>query len=221
MFAAGALVEQIPGRKYCASLNFFELRPKPPLPRTATLTRMGHQLPDGVRPALRMPRSAVVSSAGPLRLDEAATAMRDAVVDAAERLGARAIVIPTPAELTPGARGRELLARYVEGLPRVANRHLVWSPRGAWEPETKAAVCEELSLVGAFDPIHEPRMPGPIVYATLQALGYQTSFSPATLEEVLETIHTLPFDEAYVSIDSPRSFQQAVQLQQFADAYDE
>jgi len=220
MFAAGALVEQIPGRKYCGSLKFFELRPKPPLPRPATLTRMGHELPDGVRPALRLPRSAMVSAAGPLRGDAASDAMRDALTDAARRLRACALVIPTPADLTPGARSQELLARYVEALPRVDEQHLVWAPRGAWEPEDKARLCEQLGLVCAFDPLHEPRPPGPIVYATLQALGYQTSFSSATLEEVVDAIHAAPFEQAFVSVDSPRSFKQALLLQQLADAVD-
>ena len=219
MFAAGALVEQIPGRKYLSSLSFFELRLKSPLPRTATLTRMGHELPDGVAVAVRMPRGAVVSSAGPLRMDAPTLAARDAIIDAAERLGARAQVLPTPAALTPGPRSRELLARYVEALPEVEGRHLVWAPKGAWELEDRITVAAELGLVCAFDPMHEPRPPGSIVYAQLQALGYQTGFSEATLEDVVEVVGSAPFDEAYVSIDSPRSFKQAVQLQQLASAH--
>lgn len=218
MFLAGSLLDQLPGRKYTASLRFFEFAPRSPWPRPATLTRMRHQLPEGLRVALRAPRTAVVGSAGPLRLDEAAKLARESLFESAERLGAVALVVPTPAELTPGARSAELLARYFDGVSRDAGRHLVWAPRGAWEPEQSAELAASLGLVCAYDPIHGERPAGPVVYAQLTAMGYQHNFSTASLEESVESVCLAPFDEAYLSIDSPRSFKQAELLQQLADA---
>lgn len=217
MLMAGSVLDQLPGRKYNASLRFFEFAPRSPWPRAATLTRMRHQLPADMRVALRAPLSAVVGDAGPLRLDDGLRARRDEIAEAAERLGAHLLVIPTPSDLTPGQRSADLLRAYLEGLPR-GGRHIVWAPRGAWELERRVELAGELGLIPAFDPIQEPRPPGPIVYAQLVAIGYQTSFSMATFEDVLECLTGEALQEGFVSIDSPRSFKQAEQLQQLADA---
>lgn len=215
-FYAGALINHFPGRKYLDALRFFEFSPKSPRPRGATLTRMRHAMPQDTRIALRAPRAALVSEQGPLRSSEHQAAELAWTLDAAERLGVSALVLPTPPNLMPGSRSRELLKRFSEQLPRAERRHYVWMPQGAWELEEAAELAHGLGLVCGFDPIQQERPAGEIVYARLTAMGAQTGFSEGALLDVFERIAAQPFREAYVSIDSVRSFQQAVRLQQEA-----
>jgi hypothetical protein len=162
---------------------------------------------------LRAPRSSVVSSRGPLRFDDALEASLQWVIDAAAALNVRAVVLPTPADLTPGARNRELLAAYVARLPRVEGRHYVWSPSGVWEPEHSDPVCEQLGLVRAFDPLETQRPKGDVVYATLRAMGHRSSFSQAALEDAFEVIGQASTAEAFVSVDAERGFDVAKRIQ--------
>lgn len=218
---AGAVVEQIPGRKYQDALRFFEYSPKPPYPRGATLTRLRHGLKEGMVASLRAPKAALVSDSGPLRASEAQEEMLQWTLTAAENLAVRCLVLPTPSQLMPSPRSRDLLARFVDKLPRVEGRSYVWAPAGAWEPEDAQRIAEQLGLVYAFDPLHEDRPPGSVVYAQLTAMGAQTGFSDATLEDVLAKIEAEPYDEAFVSIDAPRSFQHAVRLAQVSRGLDD
>ena len=116
--------------------------------------------------------------------------------------------------MMPGARTRSLLAAFAEQLPRVPDRHYIWLPKGPWEPEETAALAEEFGLVGGFDPVQQERPPGTIVYGMLTTMGAQTTFSEASLSDVFERINEAPYTEAFITIDSMRSFQQAVRLQQ-------
>lgn len=213
-FYAGALMNHFPGRKYLDALRFFEFSPRSPRPRGATLTRMRHSMPEDMVIALRAPRAALVSDQGPLRASEAQAAELAWTLDAAERLRAQVLVLPTPADLMPSPRSRDLLARFAEGLPQIPGRRYIWAPRGAWEPEHSAEVAHQLGLVCAFDPLQQPRPPGTVVYANLATLGVQTNFSEAMLLDVFERIAAEPFEDAYVSIDSMRSFQQALRMHQ-------
>ena len=95
---------------------------------------------------------------------------------------------------------------------------IVWEPRGAWEDEELAALATHLDLVVAFDPTLSPRPPGERVYARLQTMGARQSFATAALEDVVTNVMTSETREAFVAIDSPRSFREAVELQALADA---
>lgn len=210
----GAAVDRVPGRKYLDALHFFEYAPKPPRPRGATLTRMRHELPSGTIVSLRAPLPALVSELGPLRPSATQQELWHWTLHAADCLDACALVLPTPAELMPGPRSRELLSKWTESLPRDRPRHYVWAPRGAWEPEEASALATQLGLVCAFDPTQQSRPKGPIAYARLTAMGVQTGFSEATLEDVLAAMDTPLCEEAFVVIDAPRSVQLATRLQQ-------
>lgn len=212
MLLAGSILDRTPGHKYAAGLRFAELSLRAPLPRAKTLCEWRAQLPDGFALALRAPTSAVVSARGPLRIDETLEHSLKWLLDAAQSLAVCAVVLPTPADLAPGARSRELLTTYAARLPRVANRSYVWAPRGLWQPEETAPLCADLGLVLAFDPLQTPRPAGGVVYAELRALGHRKNFSHAALETALDVITAAEFDTAYVSVDSDRGFDIARRL---------
>ncbi len=213
MLLAGSILDRAPGRTYTGALRFAELALRNPLPRANTLASWRGALPEGFAIALRAPRSSLVSARGPLRFDDALEASLQWVIDAAQALNVRAVVLPTPADLTPGARSRELLAAYVARLPRVESRHYVWAPSGVWEPEDSDPVCEQLGLVRAFDPLETQRPKGDVVYATLRAMGHRSSFSQAALEDAFEVIGQASTSEAFVSVDAERGFDVAKRIQ--------
>jgi uncharacterized protein YecE (DUF72 family) len=215
MLHVGALLDRAPGRKYVAALQFAEFAPRTPLPRPGTLQSVRTSAPEGFVFALRAPRSAVVSARGALRLDAELESGVAWLTAAADALQARAVIISTPSELTPGARSRDLLREYSERLPRVAGRHYVWVAQGAWEPEAQQAVCEELGLVRAFDPLElAPGAPSPgaIAYATLRALGHRAGFSYSALSDAVVRVLEPGPEEAFISVDAERGFDIARRL---------
>ena len=213
----GALLDRAPGRKYVSTLRFAEYAPRLPLPRPGTLASQRTELPDDFVLALRAPRGAVVSARGALRRDAELESGLKWLSSAADALRATAVVISTPSELTPGARSRELLREYVQLLPRAPGRHYVWSPQGAWEPEEVHALCSDLGLVRAFDPLETLATPGPVAYATLRALGHRSGFSLSALSDALaRTLEQHP-EHAFVSVDAERSFDIAKRLRTLAD----
>jgi hypothetical protein len=218
MIFVGAVLERIPGPKYAAALSFAELVLRPPLPRAPTLRRQRAEHAENIALALRAPRGAISSQRGPFRFDDGLEAGLAWLISAADALAARAVVLPTPADFTPGARDRELFAAYLARVPRDGARHWVWEPSGAWEREDAERLSQELGLVLAFDPLVDPRPAGPVSYARLQALGVRRSFSQAALEQTVEVLRGDSDDDeggdAFVAIDAPRSLQHALALQQ-------
>src|SRR5688500_13845553 len=114
MLLAGASLDHLPGPKYLAALRFAEVSLRAPLPRASTLRQKRGQLPEDVVLALRAPKSALVGARGPLRFDAELEAGLAWVLAARDALNAKLVVLPTPADLTPGPRSRELLAAYVD-----------------------------------------------------------------------------------------------------------
>ena len=216
MLHVGALLDRAPGRKYVSALRFAEFAPRLPLPRPGTLASMRAGLPADYVLALRAPRSAVVSPRGALRESPELDSGLAWMSAAADAMQARAVVIHTPSELTPGARSRDLLRAYAARLPRVAGRTYVWSAQGAWEPEEMHTLCKEIGFCRAFDPLETKSSPGEIAYATLRALGHRAGFSLSALADALTRTLAHGPKEAFVSVDAERAFDIARRLQTLA-----
>lgn len=76
--------------------------------------------------------------------DEVARAW-EAVRPCYEALGAKRIVIRTPASLTPGAVGRKRLQTFVEQR-RADGYDLVWEPEGLWSPPEVVSLAASLQI---------------------------------------------------------------------------
>jgi uncharacterized protein YecE (DUF72 family) len=206
MLHVGALLDRAPGRKYTAALSFSEFAPRHPLPRPGTLASMRSGLPADFALALRAPRTSLASSRGALRFDAELETGLTWLLAAADALTVRAVVFNTPADLTPGARSRDLLREYVARLPRVENRHYVWLPQGVWEAADAQALCADLGLVYGFDPLETKPSASAVVYATLRAFGHRAGFSLAALSDALITTISHAPQEAFISVDAERAF---------------
>ena len=217
MLLAGSVVDRLPGAKYVSDLRFAELTLRAPLPKAASLRRMRAAAPEELVLALRAPRAVLSSERGPLRFDAALERSFAWLLEAREALDARAVLLPTPSDLSTGSRDRELLAAFAARLPRDPGRYWVWAPSGPWEPETAAKVANELGLVLAFDPLQDELPEGPAAYARLRAIGARRSFSETVLEDVASKLSADPERDSFVAVEAPRGHTHAIRLQRLAD----
>lgn len=211
----GAQLDRPPGPKYVEALPFAELALRPPLPKAKTLAEWREALPEGFVVSLVAPRTAVASPAGPMRFDEGMSAGLDWLVEAADVLAVRAIVVPTEADTTTGQRDRDRLAAYFDRIPR-QGRLVVWSPTGLWEPDEAARFARRLGIQRAVDPLEDPPSDDEVPYARMRAIGTRRRFSEDMLYEALAGVMATEPAEAFVAIESPRSFREATRLSQIA-----
>lgn len=214
---AGAQLERAPGPKYVDALGFAELAPQPPLPKPETLAGWRERMPEGFRVSLVAPRPAVASRRGPLRFDDDLSAGVTWLLEAAEALAARALVVPTEADTTTGQRDRDLLRAYFEKLEDT-RAAVYWAPRGLWEPEDARPFARRLGVGCTFDPLEDPVPAGDEVYGRLRAIGGRQRFGEAMLEQVVEALLEAGPTLAMVAIESPRSFKEASRLAQLVAA---
>lgn len=212
----GCVSASAPTRRMTRVLDFVEIAPRPPFPRVGTLRRWRHQQAEKLRLALRAPRSAIVSARGPLRFDEAMEKRLSWAIDAADALQAFAVVLPTPPDMTPGRRDRQLLERLAERLPRPEDRLWVWQPSGVWQAQEAYQLADALGLVCAFDPLQWPAPQQAEIYAHLLGLGVQARLGEGRLEQVLENVLAAPGRRAYVSLDSQHAVREGQRLKQLA-----
>lgn len=214
MLSIGSAVDHVPGPRYFEAVTVAEVCLRPPLPRPATLKRHRHTRGAGGVLALRLAPSLLRGEAraqGGLGAD-LEESLRWAL-RASDALAPKALVVPTGPQLTPGMRGRELLRAMVSELRAGLGEDgdtpwLVWEPHGPWELERAVEVASALSLVCAFDPLHEARPAGGRAYGRVQALGERTSLSDASLEDAVDAM--VPDEgESLLVLDGPRAFRQA------------
>ncbi len=170
-------------------------------------------MPEGFTTALVVPSAARRSAAkGAPRSDDAMRAALEWAQEAADRLGARFVVVPTGPELTTGQRDRDRLAAWMEAFAPPDGRRLVWHPTGLWDPELALPFARKLGVILAFDPLEADPPEDTILYARLRAMGMRSRFGETALLDVVDTLGSGGAEEAFVAIDSPRSFREATRL---------
>jgi len=225
MLAIGATVDHVPTPRHFEVLTLAEVCLRPPLPRPATLKRQRHgRTPDGALSLRLAPSLLRPQSSGGLALDAGLRETLAWAQRACGALDATALVVPTPPQLTPGARGRELLSALAselrEGLGAAETAPwLVWEPHGPWELERAAELADALSLVCAFDPLQDARPAGARAYGRVQALGEHSSLSDATLEDAIDAMASDAGDGMLI-IDGPRAFRQATRARELLAGLD-
>jgi hypothetical protein len=165
-----------------------------------------------------MPRQAVVSPLGPLRIDDTLKTHLEWAHQAADVLGAVAIRFETPATLTPSRRSRELLAAYVEQLPKGSGRHWVWTYTGLWEPIAAFSIAQELGLICSFDPLAQPFPRGQVGYAYLKSLGTRSRLSAETLGRIVANLNRASIEKIYLALDSASALSHVQLLQKLVEA---
>ena len=197
----GAVFPRVPGARYWSSLGIAELAPRRPLPRPAVLGRWRRAAPEGARLTLLAPTETWKGPAGALREDPGSSEGVRWLMAAADALAADALVLSTGAEITPGPRDRERLARFVGRLAR-GRRPVVWLAGGLWEPEAAAEAARGFGAVAGFDPLEAQAPPGSLAYARVHAIGAHARLGEGTLARIAETLLAATAETSYVVLDA-------------------
>ncbi len=212
---AGATLDRPPGPKYLAALPFAELLFTTGYPKIGTLERWRVTAP-GLALSLVAPHGCRHGEAGAFRFDEGLEERFDWFARALEATGASA-VIPTGTDLSTGPRDRDRLRVYMDRLrKRMGDRHIVWAPSGLWEDEIAQPFAEELGVLCAFDPLEDMIPEGPIGYARVAAVGARQRLSEGLLYDVLDRVMDGAYDQAFIALETPRSFKDATALHALA-----
>ena len=211
----GATLERPPGNKYVEALPFAELTFPGSLPKAKTLARWRESVPESFRVAIVVPHAAIGPARTPLRLGDDTLPAYEWLKEAMGILQAD-VVLPTGSGLSTSRKDRDRLEAYFDGLPDIDDRLKVWSPRGLWEVELAYPAAADMDVVCAFDPLTDPAPPSDVIYARVAAVGARRRLGEGILYELLEALIDAEPEQALVSLESGRSFQEAVALQALA-----
>jgi uncharacterized protein YecE (DUF72 family) len=169
-------------QRYAKAFDLLEVKCDPTPPSARHLKRLRSEAPEDF----------VFSLVAGRALSDLAQSEPDAKVvsathDAAQALGARFVVVRTPASVQPSARSRARLGRLVQALEGAAEG-IAWEPRGIWSAEEMVAVAEELDLTLVRDLAEHEPPPGDIVYTRLLGLGRNTRIGSGAIERVGERL---------------------------------
>ncbi len=168
--------------RYARVFDLLEVRSDPAPPSLKHVRRLAAEAPVGFVFSLVASRKlAELAAGGP---DEAEVATTS---EAARALGARFLVIRTPASATPGARTSARLGRLVRALEGAAPS-IAWEPRGIWTDEEVIATAEQLGVVPVRDLAEQEAPPGDLVYTRLLALGRNSRIGSGAIERLSERL---------------------------------
>jgi uncharacterized protein YecE (DUF72 family) len=178
--------------RYAKTFDFLEVKSDPTPPSPKYLKRLSQQAPEGFAFSLVLPKKLAELSATP------APAALAEVRSAAGALGARFVLVRTPATFAPSARSRARLQALVEGL-RGSSAALAWEPRGIWTDEEIADFAAELDVLAVRDLAEQDPAPGSLVYTRLLALGRNAKVGSGAIERVSERLEDR--EEAFVIVE--------------------
>lgn len=142
--------------KRCNALQL-DLEVLDALPKIATLNRWRVESPKGFSFTLCADSKFVaalsrLSARGATELDDATRQAWQENVERAHALAARAILIRTPADFSPGDVSRNLLKKVVEELAAPIKQLLIWEADGLWQLRDTLEFASSIGLVYAYDP---------------------------------------------------------------------
>jgi uncharacterized protein YecE (DUF72 family) len=133
----------------------------------------------------------------------------------AAALDARAILFQCPASFRPTEENIDNLRSFFGRIERDA-RHCCWEPRGAWDPELLAALCEELDLWHVVDPFAAATVTPERCYHRLHGrTGWRYQYEE---DELGDLVSLLPDDgESFVFFNNIRMIDDAVRFRTIVD----
>ena len=104
----------------------------------------------------------------------------------ARELGAKIILFQCPASFKPSEENISNLRSFFSSIPH-EDFVFVWEPRGHWQPEEIAVLCQELDLIHGVDPFQAEPVFGNICYFRLHGKGgYRYHYTEQDLEILYE-----------------------------------
>ena len=134
-------------------------------------------------------------------------------IAAIEALQARCLLLPTPADVTPGALWRERMKKLIARLPHDVTQ-IIWEPRGVWEVGDAAVAAKKWGITLAVDASRDPVPVGSVAYVRLPSLGETRSYGATALERVVNAIGARR--DAYVVLETSTALKECKRLRQLA-----
>jgi hypothetical protein len=180
--------------EYQKSFDFLEVPCEPAPPTPKHLARLRREAKAGFEFGLVAGKTLTELGTG-----SPDAALIEATRAASDALGARWLLLRTPASAGPSSRTRTKLARLVEALSGAA-QGLAWEPRGMWTDEELVAVASDLGLTLVRDLAEQDAPPAEVVYTRLLALGRNTRLGSGAIERVTERLAEA--EEAFIVIEA-------------------
>lgn len=184
--------------KYASRFDLLEVRAvDTPLPKPGKLRAWRKEVPPSFVFSVVLPGSVTALKGG-----AEAEADLGRSLEIAAALEARCIVLPTPTEVTPAEIWRRRLAELVTKLPRDVV-HVLWEPRGLWEPPEASELARKLGIGVVFDAATQPIARGAVVYTRIRGIGSSTRLSSGGIERARRAFAGRREVFAIVECDSP------------------
>jgi hypothetical protein len=216
----GAVLSRAAGPRYWESLRFAEIAPREPLPRPSTLKKWRNSAPEQARLAFRPPPGAWLRALG-VPLDCGGKEAMNWMRDAADALGADALVLETGRHLTPGPRDRERLARLVARLEGSVHRPIVWVPGGLWDSEDAAQLAASIGAICGFDPLEGPAPSGALAYGRVRAIGARARLGEGLLRAIVDVSAESSAASTWIALESEDGMRKARRASEMLAAIDE
>jgi len=191
---------------YAKSFDSVEVPCEPAPPSAKFAAKLRREAPDGFNFTVVASRAL-----GELTTSTPDPGLIEATRRAAETLGARWLLVRTPASAAPSSRTRSRLAQLFESFAGAA-RGLAWEPRGMWSDDELARLAEELGITVVRDLAEQDAPPGDVVYTRLLALGRNSRLGSGAIERVTDRL--VDVEEAFVIVEGERAVGVAKRLRQ-------
>jgi len=168
--------------KYAKVFDFLEVRCDPAPPSPKHLRRLREEAPEGFAFAL-----VAGKALSALSTTEPDAKLVSALREAATALGARWILVRTPASATPSSRTRGRLASLFGALAGAAPG-IAWEPRGIWSDDELARAREEFGVTVVRDLAEHDAVPADVVYTRLLGLGRNQRIGSGAIERLEERL---------------------------------
>ncbi len=130
--------------------------------------------------------------------------------EAAEILRAAVVVFQCPASFKPTEQNKENLRRFFNAVGS-QDFLLGWEPRGQWQDQEIAELCNELGLIHVVDPFDRSPVTGGVVYYRLHGIGgYRYQYTDEDLKRLRDMIP--PGADTYVMFNNVQMREDALRF---------
>ncbi|MEI8255255.1 MAG: DUF72 domain-containing protein, partial [Deltaproteobacteria bacterium] len=186
----------------------------PPAPTPAVLARWRQEAGDSLVWSIVAPAVLWGEKDWPLRDEKAAQTEIDRLVNVAKPLGARALLLRTPASIRPGTVAAKRFHAAASRM-RKMTPVVVWEPGGLWEREDAKAFVQDLGIIVVSDPLRDKVAGEPVVYARMRGLGADRRYHQGRLEDLM--IAVAHAEEVFVVFDTAQSFVEAGRMRKLIE----
>ena len=180
-------------------------------PKTETLNRWRVESPKNFCFILRLPvEIRAYFSAADAPIPESRSEYPQSVIAAWKKLerqrsalAARALLLQTGSDFTPGELNRQRLSAFVDAFTDAIDAPLLWEPSGLWTIEQTRDFADELGIVPVFDPFmaHQEEIPfthGDVGLVVTERTGMRRQFDVFDFKQLLRW--TSKYDRVFVML---------------------